>query len=108
MKPRLFAAILVALILATGVFAKSFSFVACTHDHYTATLAVEFIDSAPQAQVERVGVAFGAAANTLDAADLIQAVGYQLFVGQLMDDDRDSFLLDGPPAISESAACKAK
>jgi hypothetical protein len=104
---KLFAATLVAFLLATGVFAKSFSFVACTQDHLAATLAVEFVDSAPQAQIERVGIAFGAAANNLDAADLVQAIGYQLFVGQLSDEDKQSFLLDGPPVLSESAACKA-
>ena len=91
--------VLLLIVLSVGLGAKSYRFVACTLDHFESTLAVEFTESATDTQVNRIGVAYGSTANSLNASDLIAQVGYQSFVSKLSEADKYAFSLSGPPVI---------
>jgi len=95
-------------LISIPTFAKDFSFVACTADKFTATLAISIDDEALRANAgiaTTVKQAFTDTANALPARALVDEEGYDMFLTKLDYDARMAITVTGPPYIS-TESCK--
>lgn len=101
----LLAFVLASLVAAVTYAAHTTEFVACTADHFSATLTLGIADSAPASVYKEIGTAFQTAAAEFDFKDFVGYEGFAAFRSLLTDEDWDAIEVTNGPPVS-GGACK--
>lgn len=97
--------ILLLLIGSISLAAKDLNIQACTSDYRSATLSLDFSDSASKTIENEVKAAFVKTASGLTAEELVSGHGFDVFLSNLTQEDYDAIIgINAAPIIGET--CK--
>lgn len=98
---RLFLALAFAVVLATPAFAKEFFLTGCSSEGQRVELTIDVNDVIEHPAVAHIRIAFDKAARSLTAAEFLTITGFNAFVANLDDSDKEAVVaLVGNPRVT--------